>query len=287
MIFNKNKNFCDINPLFFAISTQKGIIQRNIKDFISNTKFAKTKRKEKLDNIISSYSSNLIKKGKGVDPVLQENKAVNIRLASSKINGIIIKPGEVFSFWRTIGKVNKRTGYKEGRVIKDNKLIPGTGGGLCNLANTINNLILNSPLEIVEFHKHSDALAPDNGKRIPLANGTSVSYNYIDYRFKNNTNQNIQLLLWCDDEKLYGELRSEKGFPWKYQLIEENHHFEKEGDKYYRVSQIYRDTIEKETGNIIKKELIWDNHSMVMFDYDLIPKELIKNNSNEKELEKF
>ena len=285
MIFNKNKNFCDINPLFFAISTQKGIIQRNIKDFISNTKFAKTKRKEKLDNIISSYSSNLIKKGKGVDPVLQENKAVNIRLASSQINEIIIKPGEVFSFWRTIGKVNKRTGYKEGRVIKDNKLIPGTGGGLCNLANTINNLILNSPLEIVEFHKHSDALAPDNGKRIPMANGTSVSYNYIDYRFKNNTDQNIQLLLWCDDEKLYGELRSEKGFPWKYQLIEENHHFEKEGDKYYRVSQIYRDKIEKETGNIIKKELIWDNHSMVMFDYDLIPKELIKNNSNEKELE--
>lgn len=287
MIFNKNKNFCDINPLFFAISTQKGIIQRNIKDFISNTKFAKTKRKEKLDNIISSYSSNLIKKGKGVDPVLQENKAVNIRLASSKINEIIIQPGEVFSFWRTIGKVNKRTGYKEGRVIKDNKLIPGTGGGLCNLANTINNLILNSPLEIVEFHKHSDALAPDNEKRIPLANGTSVSYNYIDYRFKNNTSQNVQLLLWCDDEKLYGELRSENEIPWKYEIIEENHHFEKEGDKYYRVSQIYRNTIERETGNIIKKELIWDNHSMVMFDYDLIPKELIKNDSNKKELEKF
>ena len=287
MIFNTNKNFCDINPLFFAISTQKGIIQRNIKDFISNTKFAKTKRKEKLDNIISSYSSNLIKKGKGVDPVLQENKAVNIRLASSKINEIIIQPGEVFSFWRTIGKVNKRTGYKEGRVIKDNKLIPGTGGGLCNLANTINNLILNSPLEIVEFHKHSDALAPDNGKRIPLANGTSVSYNYIDYRFKNNTSQNVQLLLWCDDEKLYGELRSENEIPLKYEIIEENHHFEKEGDKYYRVSQIYRNTIERETGNIIKKELIWDNHSMVMFDYDLIPKELIKNDSNKKELEKF
>ena len=287
MIFNKNKNFCDINPLFFAITTQKSIIQRNIKDFISNTKFAKTKRKEKLDNIISSYSSNLIKKGKGVDPVLQENKAVNIRLASSKINEIIIQPGEVFSFWRTIGKVNKRTGYKEGRVIKDNKLIPGTGGGLCNLANTINNLILNSPLEIVEFHKHSDALAPDNGKRIPLANGTSVSYNYIDYRFKNNTSQNVQLLLWCDDEKLYGELRSENEIPLKYEIIEENHHFEKEGDKYYRVSQIYRNTIERETGNIIKKELIWDNHSMVMFDYDLIPKELIKNDSNKKELEKF
>lgn len=277
MLFNKNKNFCGINPLFFAISTQKGIVQRNLNDLISDTKFAKFKEKEKLDKLISSYSSNLIKKGKGVDPVLQENKAVNIRLASNKINGIIIKPGEVFSFWRTIGKVNKRTGYKEGRVIKDNKLIPGIGGGLCNLANTINNLVLNSPLEIVEFHKHSDALAPDNGKRIPLANGTSVSYNYIDYRFKNNTDQNVQLLLWCDDEKLYGELRSEKEIPFKYELVEENHHFEREGDKYYRISQIYRNTIEKKTGDIIEKELIWDNHSMVMFDYDLIPKELIKN----------
>lgn len=276
MIFNKNKNFCDINPIFFEISTQKGILLRNIKDLTSKIKFAKNKNEEKLDNIISSYSSNLIKKGKGVDPVLQENKAVNIKLASSKINGIIIKPGEVFSFWRTIGKVNKKTGYKEGRVIKDNKLIPGTGGGLCNLANTINNLILHSPLEIVEFHKHSDALAPDNGKRIPLANGTSVSYNYIDYRFKNNTDQDIQLLVWCDDEKLYGELRSQMQIPWEYELIEENHHFEKEGEKYYRKSQIYRNTIEKETGKITNKELIWDNNSMVMYDYDLIPKELIK-----------
>lgn len=88
-------------------------------------------------------------------------------------------------------------------------------------------------------------------------------------------------------EKLYGELRSENEIPWKYEIIEENHYFEKEGDKYYRISQIYRNTIERETGNIIKKELIWDNHSMVMFDYDLIPKELIKNDSNKKELEKF
>lgn len=60
-----------------------------------------------------------------------------------------------------VGIVNKRKGYKEGRVIRKNKLITGTGGGLCNLANTINNLILHSLLQIVEFHKHSDALASD------------------------------------------------------------------------------------------------------------------------------
>ena len=276
MLFIKDKNFCDINPFFWTISTYKGIIIRNIKDFFSKVKFAKVKQSSKLANLVYEYSSTLIKKGKGIDPRTQENKAVNIKLASSKITGIIIKPGETFSFWRTIGTVNKRKGYKEGRVIRQDKLVTGTGGGLCNLANTINNLILHSPLQIVEFHKHSDALASDIGHRVPMANGTSVSYNYIDYRFKNNTNQNIQIILWCDDEKLYGELRSEQEFPYSYDLVEEDHHFEKESNKYYRVSKIYKNTIKKATGEIINKELIWDNHSLVMFDYNLIPKEELK-----------
>lgn len=276
MLFNKNKNFSDLNPFFYTISTYKGILIRTIKNLLSKEKFATSKQEEKLSNIVSEYNSTIIKKGKDIDPVTQENKAVNIKLASSKITGIIIHPGEVFSFWKTVGAANKRNGYKDGRVIKFDKLMTGTGGGLCNLANTINNLILHSPLQIVEFNKHSDALAYDIGHRVPLANGTSVSYNYVDYRFKNNTDQDVQLVLWCDSEKLYGELRSQREFPYRYELIEENHHFEKENDNYYRVSQIYRNTIEKDTGNIINKELIWDNHSLVMFDYNLIPKEQIK-----------
>lgn len=189
---------------------------------------------------------------------------------------MVIHPGEVFSYWKTIGNVSKKDGYKEGRVIRNGKIIAGTGGGLCNLANTINVLVLHTPLEIVEFHTHSDALAPDNGKRVPFANGTSVSYNYIDYRFKNNTDQDVQLLLWCEDGKLCGELRCEKEFPFRYEIVEEDHHFRKEGDKYYRVSKIYRNTIDKATNETVNKELIWDNHSLVMFDHDQIPKELIR-----------
>jgi len=273
MLFNKKKNFCDINPFFFAISTHKCILIRNISDKLSKENFAHKKENKKFENLVSEYNSTMIKKGKGIDPITQENKAVNIKLASSKITGIVIKPGETFSFWKTVGAVTKKKGYKEGRVIIQNKLITGTGGGLCNLANTINNLILHSPLEIVEFHKHSDALACDIGQRIPMANGTSVSYNYIDYRFKNTTDQDVQLLLWCDNEKLYGELRSKQSFPYSYEISEENHHFEKKNDKFYRVSKIYKNTIEKATGNTINKELIWDNHSLVMFDPNLIPKE--------------
>ena len=71
-------------------------------------------------------------------------------------------------------------------------------------------------------------------------------------------------------------MRSEKEFPCKYKLVEEDHHFRKKNNKFYRSSKIYKETIDKNTGNLVDKKLIWDNKSMVMYDYDLIPKELIR-----------
>lgn len=276
MLWNKDKLFCEINPTCYAISLQKEVLKRHIMNMTGNEKFAKTIQSKKLPNIVSSHSSNLIKRGKGIDITLQKNKAVNIKLSCEKINGIVIHPGEVFSFWKTVGKTTKRKGYKDGRVLVGNRIEPGIGGGLCNLGNTIHLLVLHSPLEVTEFHNHSDALAPDGEKRVPFSTGTCISYNNIDYRFKNNTDQDIQILVWCENEKLYAELRSEREFPWSYELVEENHHFKKENDKYYRISKIYKRVTDKVTGEEISKELVLDNHSEVLFDYDLIPKELIK-----------
>ncbi len=53
-------------------------------------------------------------------------------------------------------------------------------------------LSVHSPLRITEVHYHSDALAPDEGKRVPFSAGISVSYNYVDLKFKNTTDQYIQ-----------------------------------------------------------------------------------------------
>ncbi len=268
--------FCNISPATYAISETKEKLKRIVGDMTGGEIFSRTRTKKRLRNIVSEHSSHLIKRGKGIDPVLQENKAVNIALASSKIDGMIIRPGEVFSFWRTVGSITEKKGYKAGRIISDNKLTPGLGGGLCNLANTIHLLILHSPLEVTEFHSHSDALAPDEGKRVPFSSGTSICYNYIDYRFRNNTDQDVQLCLRCENEKLVGELRSKKPFPCRYELVEEDHHFSKENGIFYRISKIYKLTIDKATNEVVKKELVRDNHSEVMFDYDLIPKELIR-----------
>ena len=146
------------------------------------------------------------------------------------------------------------------------------------MANMIHYLVLNSALEVTELHHHSDALFPDERRNVPFGTGTSVFYNRLDYRFKNTTDQKVQILVWIEDGLLCGELRSEKPYPYRYKLIEENHHFRKEKDgKYYRISQVYRVTIDKKTNKEIKKELILDNHSLVMYDYKLIPKDQIRN----------
>ena len=273
---NHDINFCDIHPVTYAISLRKEICKRHLENLTATDTFALDRKSAILPNVVSTHESGLIKRGPGIDPELQYNKAVNIELACKQLSNIVVHPGEVFSFWRAVGNTTKRKGYKAGREIIGDTIQPGIGGGLCNLGNTLHWIILHSPLEVVEFHNHSDALAPDHGKRVPFSTGTSVSYNNVDYRFRNNTDQDVQIVLWCANETLFAELRSERPFPWDYRLVEENHRFRKEGEKYFRVSKIYRETIDRETGAVLEKTLVLDNHSEVMFDYSLIPPDQIR-----------
>lgn len=107
---------------------------------------------------------------------------------------------------------------------------------------------------------------------MPFSSGTSVFYNNGDYRFKNEMDQTFQLLLWCDEDNLYAELRCERPLPCRYRIVEEGHHFQKEGGKYYRVSKIYKETLDAQTGQKpLHRELVLDNHSEVMYDPALIP----------------
>lgn len=267
--------FCEIHPFFYYLSGQKQILSRTLTNFKQKKSFASLKSPTPLPCLIYKVSSKLIKTGPGVDPVLQYNKADNIRLASEKIDGIIIRPNEEFSWWHLVGKTNRKNGYKKGRLIEQGKVIGGYGGGLCNLANTINLLILHSPLTISEFHMHTDALSPDMGKRVPLANGTSIMYNYLDYRFINTTTQDFQLKLYLDNTYSYGELRAQTALDHHYDIIEEDLHYKQVDGKYYRKSMIYKLTLDKDN-TVIAKDLIVKNNSEVMFDYNLIPKEEIR-----------
>lgn len=270
------KLFCEINPTCYRISEEKEILKRKCKDLFGRARFAKEHSTSELPNIIKSHSSVMVRKLNGVDIRLQENKVTNMEIACAKINGIVIHPGETFSFWRTVGRPTAKKGYKEGLNIRHGKLASGIGGGLCQMANMIHWLVLNSSLEVTELHHHTDALFPDERRRVPFGTGTSVCYNNLDYRFRNNSCQDVQILTWCENGDLCGELRSAEAFPLRYRLVEEDSHYHKEGDKYYRISQVYRIVIDRATGEELCKELILNNHSEVVYDYALIPQEEIR-----------
>ena len=246
----KRKLFCELCPFTYTVSLHKERWKRNIKDLFGSEKFAKSHQESRLPAIVYSQHNNMIKRGPGIDPKHQQNKADNIRIACNKIDGLLIHPGEVFSFWHTVGKTSKRNGFSEGTIT--------------------------------ELHHHSDALAPDpNGHHVPYSAGTSVNYNFIDYRFRNDTDQVVQLCTWCEGDELMAELRSEHPYPYTYRLTEEGHHFHKEDDgTFYRYSKIYKETLEHDAETddykVVKRELSWDNRSKVYFDATLIPNEQIK-----------
>lgn len=263
--------FCTLSPACYRISLEKEILKRKLKNLFGRERIAGERSAEQLPNIVKGHSSVLLRRLNGVNMQLQENKVANIRLACERLDGLLVRPGETFSFWSTVGRPTRRKGYKDGLVITHGKLTSGTGGGLCQMGNMIHWLILNSPLQVTELHHHSDALFPDERRRVPFGTGTSVSYNRVDYRFRNDTEQTVQLHVWCEEGELCGELRSEREFPLRYRLVEENHHFRKEGEKYYRISEVYRLVYDRKSGEELRKELILQNHSEVLYDYSLIP----------------
>lgn len=273
----KRKLLCEYGPFFYKISLFKEARKKDIKDFIAGKKFARKRNKENFEYIWKGDTKLLLRKLLGVDMQLQKNKVKNLLIASEKIDGIIINPGEEFSFWNLVGNATKKKGYLEGLVISNGKMKKGIGGGLCQMANMIHWLVLHTPLTVTELHHHSDALFPDVKRRVPFGTGTSISYKALDYRFKNNTDYPVQIRVWLDDTFLYGEIRSIKPLDEKYKIVEEDSHYAKdENGVFYRNSKVYRIIYDKKTKKQLKKELILNNHSKVMYDSSLIPKEEIR-----------
>lgn len=272
---HKRKTFSELSPFTYKISREKEIHKRHLIDLLRRVKFAKTIQTDKLPVRVCDHNSLIRRRLGNVDMQLQENKAVNLRLASAHINGVLIKPGETFSLWTLVGRTTARRGYKEGLTISRSKTGSGIGGGLCQLSNLIHWMVLHSDLTITEHHHHDGLdLFPDFGRQIPFGTGTSISYNYIDYRVCNRTSNTYQLHLWVDGEYLCGELRAEEPQPHTFHIHAENEFFSREEGVVYRNGEVYRDTIDRATGCTLDTQLIRTNHARVM--YELPPTTKIK-----------
>lgn len=263
----KRRLFCEISPLTYAISEKKCIFLRSVKNLITARHLAKTKQKEKLDCLIYRHKSLIRRRLGNVDMQLQENKAVNLSLAAPNLNRIIIRPGETFSFWYLVGNTTEKKGYKEGLTIFGDHTTSGIGGGMCQMTNLIHWMVLHSDMTITEHHHHDGLdLFPDFQRKIPFGTGTSIMYNYLDYRFKNTTERTYQLIIFTTDEYLCGELRADSPQKYKYHISAENVYFSREDGVVYRNGEVYRSKVDRTTGDHVEKKLIRRNHAKVMYD---------------------
>ena len=259
--------FCELCPFAYRLSTEKEILKRHLKDTLHKTRFAHQRTQNSLPVVVYRHNSLIRRRLGNVNMQLQENKATNLALAVQHIDGLLIRPGETFSVWKQVGRTTQRKGYKEGLTIAKGQPSQGIGGGLCQLSNLIHWMILHSDLTITEHHHHDGLdLFPDFGRQIPFGTGTSISYNYIDYRVRNDTANTYQLRLHVDGEYLCGELHAAEPLPHTFHIHAENEYFSREQGVVYRNGQVYRDIIDRTTGQVLDSQLIRTNHARVMYE---------------------
>lgn len=263
--------FGEIHPNTYRISVAKGRFLRDVSDLRLSLRLARTRDSADLPVIVYRHNSLIRRRLGNVNPELQENKAVSLSIAALKVDGVLIRPGEVFSFWKLVGPVSARRGYKEGLTIDHDRAASGIGGGMCQFTNLIHWMVLHSPLDIVEHHHHSGLdLFPDFNRQIPFGTGTSIVYNYLDYRFRNPTSQTFQLRVSAGAEYLSGELRAEAALPLKYHIHEQDSCFFRQGGSVYRHNSIHRTARDKRTGLEVLRQHLTTNTAQVCYPEELI-----------------
>lgn len=260
------KRLSEIHPIFYHTRIKQKRLFRQMADLSKLTKFASEQIAEQLPFTCKRHQSLLRRRLGNSDPQLQENKITNLKIACPTIDGILIKPKQTFSFWRQLGEATAEKGYAEGMQLSRGEVVRGVGGGLCQLANLLYWMSLHTPLEIVERHHHSFDPFPDENRTLPFGSGAGVFYNYIDLRFHNPTNLTFQIKVWLTENHLKGAVFSDKETPHSYHVFEQNHRFVKKDGKNYRENEIWREIIDRKSGNKVNEEMLVKNFAEVKYE---------------------
>lgn len=149
----------------FDIDNAYSLFTKALEDFIEGTTtvgsvsltppVANTKANTQTKDINNLGIAELIGRGTSKFRGSIPSRVHNVALAASKMNGVLIAPGETFSFNAALGDVSKFTGYKEAYVISEGKTVLGDGGGVCQVSTTLFRAALNAGLPIAERRGHS------------------------------------------------------------------------------------------------------------------------------------
>ena len=127
-----------------------------------------------------------------------EKRSTNVRLAAEKINGQLLQPGQTFSFNETVGPRDKVSGFQEAMEFFDGELVPGIGGGVCQVSSTLYNAALLANLDIKERLNHVKPLG-----YISLGRDATVAYGVLDFKFVNTSNSPVMLVCEVRGDTLY------------------------------------------------------------------------------------
>ncbi len=185
-----------LNDLIFKSKITVLQAKRLVKNVTNNIKRYKSTSKLTNKPIISFSESDLWNTNDNSENwILTAGKIENLRIAAQRLNGIEIKAGEIFSFWKQIGNPNIGKGYVIGREIREGCIVPTVAGGLCQLSNALYDAAINANLTIIERHQHTKII---KGSLAEKDRDATVKWNYVDLRFKSEFNFRIEIELTSD-----------------------------------------------------------------------------------------
>jgi vancomycin resistance protein VanW len=196
-----------------------------------------------------------------------EEKTHNLRLAAAKLNHLVMQPGEVFSFCRTVGPTCRGGGYLPALELHDGEMQASIGGGLCQLSNLLLLLAIEANAEIVERHRHSFDLFRDVERAVPFGCGATVFYNYVDFQFRSRLSSPLLLEVAVQPPLLVARLRAREPLPFQARIVETDHRFFRSGDRIYRANRIWRE-VQWVGGRGADRELLFENCCRVMYPAD-------------------
>ncbi len=129
------------------------------------------------------------------------SRIYNINLAATRLNGILVAPGETFSFDKALGDISAFTGYKQAYIIQNGKTVLGDGGGVCQVSTTFFRALLNAGLPIVERNAHAYRVGYYEQDSPPGFDAT-IFVPTVDLKFKNDTENYILIQSQIDLKNL-------------------------------------------------------------------------------------
>jgi len=221
--------------------------------------YAKTVCSESLPYQLFSTNSGLYNANTGFDMIYQENKVFNLKLIAAKLNGLLIKPGQTFSFWQAVRQADKYIPYKDGLVVKNGKLSVAKGGGLCQISNLLFWVFLHSPLSIVERHTHRIKDFPTLRGAEPEGVDATVSEGWLDLKVKNETELTFQINIGFNKENIIISLLADSPLPFTYEIAGKDLSYFNENGKVYQKISIYRREIEIGAQKALTESLLYKN----------------------------